>query len=320
MINNTFEEIAQKLNSAKRVAIFCHVRPDGDALGSGMALCLALRGKGKTAVMCCEDKVPAKFGFLKPLSEVRNQLPPINFDTLVCVDCADGTRAGVFSSKFKKFKGVTINFDHHISNDGYAKYNFVLVCPATCQIMTEFLHYAGYEITEDIANLLMLGLITDSGTFTHRDVEPATFGAAAFLREKGADINNIDYNLNGRQSKQRANLFGKVMSNIRFELDEKFALILVTNEMLNTVGGDMSVTEGFVDFPMTIDGVEVAASILETKKGQYKVSLRSKGKVNVNAVAGEFGGGGHVLASGCMLFGEYEEVVERLKEAVAKNL
>lgn len=320
MINNTFDEIAQKLDAAKKIAVFCHVRPDGDALGSGLALCLALKQRGKTAVMCCEDKVPAKFAFLPVLSQVLTQLPKNDYDTYVCVDCADGTRAGSFSAKFNAFGGVTINFDHHVSNDGYAKLNYVVVCPATCQIMTEFLTYAGYEITKDIADLLMLGLITDSGTFTHCDVEPATFLAAALLKEKGADVNYIDYNLNGRQSKQRAILFGKVMSNIRFALNEKLAIITVTNEMLATVGGDMSVTEGFVDFPMTIDGVEVAASLLENKKGHYKISLRSKGKVNVNTVAGTFGGGGHVLASGCMLFGEYEEVVERLTQAVEKNL
>ncbi len=319
-MNNSLSEIAQKLNTSEKIAVFCHVRPDGDALGSGMALCRALQNAGKTAVMCCDDAVPAKFAFLPALSEVRQQLPSSDFDTYVCVDCADGTRAGTFSAKFKKFAGTTINFDHHVSNDGYAKMNYVVVCPATCQIMTEFFTVAGYEITKEIADLLMLGLVTDSGTFTHCDVEPETFRTAALLCEKGANVNEISYQTNGRQTAARAILYGKVMSAMRFLLDGKLAVITVTREQMREAGVDISQTEGFVDFPLTVDGVEVAISLLEVKRGQYKASLRSKGNVNVNAVAATFGGGGHVLASGCMLFGEYEEVVEKLTFAVTQHL
>jgi phosphoesterase RecJ-like protein len=109
------------------------------------------------------------------------------------------------------------------------------------------------------------------------------------------------------------------MNKMRFALDDKLALITVTLNDFTETGTDKSQTEGFVDFPLSIDGVEVAAALMEVKKGQYKISLRSK-KVNVNAIASQFGGGGHVLASGCMLYGEYEEVVEKLTYAVYQNL
>ena len=107
---------------------------------------------------------------------------------------------------------------------------------------------------------------------------------------------------------------------MRFALDDKLAYIIISKKDMTELNADKSLTEGFVDFPLTIDGVEVSAAILENNKGQYKVSLRSKGKVNVNAVATAFGGGGHVLASGCMLFGELEEVIERLSYAIYQNL
>lgn len=319
-MNNSLEEIIEQLKVARRIAIFCHARPDGDALGAGLALCLALESVGKKAYMCCEDVPPEKFSFIPSMKKVLQDAPNIDYDLLVSVDCADAARMGVFAKRYSKFKKITINIDHHISNDRYAKLNYVEECPACCEIITELLTKAGYEITEEIANLLMIGLVTDTGNFTHQDVTEKTFRAGAYLRSKGADVNLIYYQLFARQPKARALLYGRVMNNIRFALDDRLAFIFISEKDMFELNADKSLTEGFVDFPLTIDGVEVSASILENKKGQYKISLRSKGKVNVNAVAATFGGGGHVLASGCMLFGESEEVIERLTYAVYQNL
>ena len=319
-MNNSFDDIIEKLNAAKRVAIFCHARPDGDALGAGLALCLALENAGKKAYMCCEDAPPEKFSFIPSMKKVLQQIPNADYDLFVSVDCADSARMGVFSKHYNKFKKNTINIDHHISNDRYAKLNYVVDCPASCEIITELLIKAGFEITSEIANLLMVGLVADTGNFTHQDVTEKTFKTGAILRSKGADVNLIYYNLYARQPKERALLYGRVMNNIRFALDDKLAYILISKKDIAELNADKSLTEGFVDFPLTIDGVEVSAAILEHGGGQYKVSLRSKGKVNVNAVANAFGGGGHVLASGCMLFGELEEVIERLSYAIYQNL
>lgn len=321
MTNNTTEQICRQLKSTMSVAVFCHARPDGDALGGALALCLALRNAGKSAVMCCEDLPPEKFSYISAMKEVQRVLPTeTEYDTFISVDCADITRMGVFADIYKSFPKITVNLDHHISNTGFGKLNYVVNCPASCEILTEILIQSGFEITEEIANLLMLGLITDSGNFTHLDVTPKTFETAAKLRSFGADITKINYNMFARQSKERAILYGRVMNKIRFALDDRLAFIVTTLEDLRETGADKSVTEGFVDFPLTIDGVEVSIALMEVKKRQYKASLRSKGKVNVNAVASAFGGGGHVLASGCMLFGEYEEVVEKLSYAVFQNL
>ena len=319
-MNNSLEEIIAKLKEAKRIAVFCHARPDGDALGSGLALTVALENAGKQAFMCCENLPPEKFFFVTSMRKVRNEVPDVDYDLLVSVDCADVSRIGVFSNLYAKFKKDTINIDHHVSNDGFAKLNYVHDCPASCEIMTELLYKGGFEITEEIANLLMIGLVTDTGNFVHQDVSEKTFETAALLRSKGADVNAINYNLFARQTSGRAILYGRVMSKMRFELDGKLAYIVIPEKDMTELGTDKSQTEGFVDFPLTVDGVEVAISLLEFKKGQYKASLRSKGNVNVNAVATSFGGGGHVLASGCMLFGALEEVIERLNYAVYQNI
>lgn len=316
----TFEELIKLLNGAKKVAVFCHVRPDGDALGSGLALCTVLQNMGKTAYLCCEDDIPEKFMYIPAMQKIVKAPPQNNYDLYVSVDCADLNRMGANSKRYKNFKNTTINIDHHISNTSYAKFNYIRECSATCEIMTELFLFAGYEITEEIANLLMLGLITDSGNFTHCDVSENTYKMAAELRACGADPNLINYNMYSRQSKARALLYGRCMAKMRFAYDDRFAYIVISAADMEELGADKSLTEGFVDFPLTIDGVEVSASVLEFKKNQYKVSLRSKGKVNVNSVASSFGGGGHVLASGCMILGELEEVIDRLSYAVFQNL
>lgn len=320
MMNNTFDEIIEKFNTSNKIAVFCHARPDGDALGGALAITLMLKKLGKDACMCCEDLPPLKFAFLDTMKEVNQQLPGGDYDLFVSVDCADINRMGVFSKRFSSFKKTTVNIDHHISNNGYAKLNYVRVCPASCEIITDLFMHAGYETDADIANLLMVGLTTDSGNFSHLDVTEDTFKKAAYLRACGADVNLINYNLFSRQTKARALLHGKVMSKMRFALEDKLAYIVITQQDLADCSADKSLTEGFVDFPLAIDGVEVAMSILEYKPNQYKASLRSKGKVDVNAIASSFGGGGHILASGCMLFGPLEEVVERLTYAVSVRL
>lgn len=317
--DNSVAAVAARIKKANKAAIFCHARPDGDALGSGLSLCLAMRAAGKTAEFVCEDAPPEKFFFIPEMREVKTSLPQDEYDLYIAVDCADIARMGEFGHAFSRFKGDTVCIDHHISNKGFAKLNCVRVCSATCEIMPEVLSAAGFEITAPISNALMLGLITDSGTFTHSDVTAHTFNVAAELRSAGADVNKINYEMFSRQKKARALLFSRALSNLRFALDDRLAFILVTQSALDETGANRSMTEGFVDFPLSVDGVEVAIALLEMKRGQYKASLRSK-RVDVNAVAATFGGGGHVLASGCMIFGEYEEVIDRLTYAVFQHL
>lgn len=320
MTNSSISEALKQLDNAKRIAVFCHARPDGDTLGSGLALAAALNNAGKFAVTCCDDTIPEKYGFIEGIASVRRSLPKIGFDTFVCVDCSDVSRIGAFANVFMTFKGKTINIDHHVSNKKFALCNCVIQCPATCEIIAELLTEGGYKIDKEIANLLMLGLITDSGNFSHNDVTGKTFETAALLRECGANSSNIYYEMFSRKTKFKAMLFGKVISEMRFALDDRLALITVKLEYFDGAAVDGSITEGFVDFPLTIDGVQVSVSMLEVKKRQYKISFRSKGKVNVNAVAETFGGGGHIFASGCMVVGELEEVIEKITYAVYQNI
>ena len=319
MTEELLTEIARQLNSADNIGVVCHIRPDGDALGSAAALVTALQNAGKNAWLLCEEPAPQRLQFLPALQGVSTALPPSPVDLFVSCDCADISRLGVFGPAYARFKGPTINIDHHISNTRYAKINCVCECPATCQILPDVLAAANLPITGEIADLLAMGLLTDSGNFAHQDVTGRTFRVAAELRERGADFNRLNYMLFDRQEKRRALLFARVLASMRFCLEDRLAFLTVTQADFAATDTDKSLTEGFVDYPLTIDGVEVSVAVMEVKRGQYKISLRSK-RADVNAVASSFGGGGHVLASGCMLFGEYEEVIDRLTYAVSQQL
>jgi phosphoesterase RecJ-like protein len=166
----------------------------------------------------------------------------------------------------------------------------------------------------------MLGLLTDSGNFSHDDVTEETFSTAAKLVKSGANVRGLQEQLFQKQPKQRAGLYAETMRNIRYALNDRLAMIVISRENMERFGADHGMTEGFVDFPLSIDTVEVAASIMEVKKGQYKVSLRSKNYVDVNALANVYGGGGHVRAAGCMLMGDFEDVYDRLCYTVSQYL
>lgn len=322
MKNNTLSEIAAIIKGANTIAVACHVRPDGDALGSGFGLCRALKNADKRVFMLLEEAPPQRLVILPGMDEYYTQLPiSLNeLDLFITVDSGELNRIGSFEINYLQFKGKTLNIDHHISNQGYAKYNYVIPdSTATCEIMPAILQAAGLELTKEVADLFAMGLLTDSGNFSHKDVSANTYRVAALLKDCGADLYEIGYKMFSCQSKARSELYRRVLNSIRFELEDKLAFITVTQKDFVETGTDKSQTEGFVDYPLTIEGVEVSVAVMEVKKSQYKVSLRSR-NVDVNAVASRFGGGGHVLASGCMLCCEYEEVIDRITHAVYQQL
>ena len=165
-----------------------------------------------------------------------------------------------------------------------------------------------------------MGILTDSGNFSHDDVTEEAIFVASELVKAGADICRLNYELFKKQPKQRAALYAEVMGKMRYFHDDRFALIVVSQEQMQKHDASYGMTEGFVDFPLNVDTVEVAASLLEIRKGQYKISLRSKTYADANKIAGVYGGGGHVRASGCMLYGDLEDVIDRLSFTVSQYL
>ena len=319
---NTLSEIADVIRHLKSAVIFTHMRPDGDTLGSAMALSRALFLLNIPNEVINEGEVPEKFLFLEGMKDIR-RTPTLDAEGYICVDSSDEARLGyaqpVFLAGVKKGK-VTVNIDHHVSNMRFCKYNFVRPRASNCENMSELISLLGVGPDKLIASYLMVGMITDSGAFSHSDVNGDSFRAAAAAVDAGADVGKITYEVFKKQSKARAQLYAEIISKLRYDLEDRFVTALVTQEQLRKYNLKQDATEGIVDFGLSVDTVEVSVCMMEVKKGQYKASLRSKGTVNVNEVAGVFGGGGHVLASGCMFFGSFEEAYDKLRYAVVQRL
>ncbi len=318
---NSLKEIARVIKSGKSAVIFTHMRPDGDTIGSAMALSRALSLLGIENEVLNEGEIPERFDCLNIAGEIK-RYPTIEADTFICVDSSDETRLGLLRDIFLTGakKKTSVNVDHHISNTHYAKYNFVRERASNCENIAELIKELGVSFNKEIADFLMTGMVTDSGGFTHGDVNGDSFRAAADAADAGADVNKIYYETMKKQTRVRAEFSLAVFSRLRYLLDERLTVAVVSAELLSSYGLKPDATEGIVDFGLSIEKTEVSVCLLEVKKGQYKVSLRSKGKVNVNEVAGVFGGGGHILASGCVLFGELEEAIEKIQYAVWQRL
>ncbi len=314
---NNVKEIANKLKNEKSVAVICHIHPDGDAIGSAVALSLGLNTLGIKTAVFCDDVVPKKFSYLQAEKYVNREFIG-EFSAIVAVDCGDENRLGAFSEAFCKSKN-TYNIDHHVSNPRYAKVNYVVERASNAENVYEILKEMGVEINKEIATFLLMGVMTDTGGFRHKSVEKQTFFCAGELVEKGADVNQIYYNCFAKQTKERAKLFALVMGRLRYLLDGKYVIATVFQEDLLKTGALYEDSEGFIDFLMGIDSVEVASCIMQTGENKYKISFRAK-DTDVNAVASTFGGGGHKLASGCQISGEYEEVIDKIRYAVKVHI
>ncbi len=319
---HTLQQLAERIKQAKHVAIFMHMRPDGDAFGSALALSRALDSLHIPNEVCVESDVPSNLAFIHDLDRVK-KAPTKEYDTLIMVDCSDEQRLGILSDEFlraRRKKVTTFNIDHHVSNTRYADYNFVRECSANCMNMANLIDALGVELDKPTAEHLYTGLLTDSGNFSHDDVTAETFILASKLVTKGVDARYYNYMLFKRQSPARAKLYALTMNGMQYALGGRMAYIVITRANMEVCGADVGMTEGFVDFPLNVDGVEVAVSVMEMKRRQYKVSLRSKTYADVNKIAGVYGGGGHVRASGCMLFGELEEILDKLTYTVSQYL
>lgn len=319
---NTMQEIAGVLKRLKSAVIFTHMRPDGDTIGSAMALSRALFMLNIPNEVVNEGEVPQKFLSFDGAERIL-RMPTLDAEAFICVDASDEARLGylqpVFLAGARQGK-TTVNIDHHVSNTRFCKYNFVRNRASNCENIAELIQTLGVTADQLIGTFLMMGMVTDSGAFSHSDVNGDTFRAAAYAADAGADVSKITYEIFKKQSKARAGLYAEVISALRYELCNALAVAVVPKSRLDRYGLKQDATEGIVDFALTVEDVEVSVCLMEVKRGQYKASFRSKGKVNVNEVAGVFGGGGHVLASGCMFFGEIEEVIDKIRFAVGQRL
>jgi phosphoesterase RecJ-like protein len=321
--NTTFEQIGKVLREHQHFAILGHVRPDGDALGSQLALALSLEQLGKNVRVWNEDGMLEKYSFL-PRAELLTKPPATaeDFDVAIALDTAIQNRLGSTVAAVRSAK-IWINIDHHQSNPGYG--DLVIVdpsAPATGEIIFNLIESEGLPLNHDIAENLYAAISTDTGSFQYPKTSARTLEIAAELvRSGGLDIGEISNQLYENYPRRRLELLRELLRTTRFTAGDRaasFSLSLKTAADLGVLPED---NEGLIDHLRAIRGVIVAVFFEELAEGKVRVSMRSKDEaVDVCAICQKFGGGGHTLAAGARIRGSLAEVEEKVLEEVREVL
>jgi phosphoesterase RecJ-like protein len=305
-----YQEIIRQIKNADSVAVFCHTNPDGDTLGSAVALHLAVRKMGKDSTLVCDSAVPHKYRMLTCCG-VFVCAPKTDTDLFIAVDCANLTRLGENAAVFSKHKN-TANIDHHHDNDKFADVNVLRCCAGTAEIVLDIIDALDVSLDKDMAAALYVGLATDTGSFQHGSTTESTFLAAAKLASCGIDIEKISFEMFKLSPLNRTKLLGRVLSRIRTYQDGKVTAIYTLTADFEEFKLDRSATESFVDYAIGVEGAVVGVAFSQHSENVYKVSMRSRGASDVSAICKDFGGGGHKQAAGCIVSGFFEDVVEKV--------
>ncbi|MFZ3072244.1 MAG: bifunctional oligoribonuclease/PAP phosphatase NrnA [Thermodesulfobacteriota bacterium] len=321
MTDERYSKIIEAIKKARRFVVVSHVNPEGDAVGSLLGMYLGLKAMGKEAVAYLEDNVPAPYGFLPGSSDIVHTLDGVkDIDCTIAVDCGQADRLGDKFSSFKE-KGVFLNIDHHVTNDNYGDVNLVVPeAAAAGEIVYDVLKAAGAGITKDIAINLYTAIHTDTGSFRYDCSTPEAFRKAGELVAAGASPWDISVKVYENYPAERFKLLGTTLLTLEFRDENRIAIVNVTLEAIKSSGGTKDMTDGFVNYARAIEGVEVGALFREVKNGEYKASLRSKGRIDVSGVAGLFNGGGHAHAAGFSIKGTLLEVKAKVVAELEKAL
>jgi bifunctional oligoribonuclease and PAP phosphatase NrnA len=309
-MNQGFAAIGDVLRASQTVAVLTHVRPDGDAIGSQLAMVLALQKLGKTVVAYNEDGLPDTFAFLTG-SEIIAQPPaePRDFDVLLALDTAAKNRLGTAIQGVGTYKTL-VNIDHHASNPGYGDLNYIDVqAPATGQIIYELLQEQKFPFFPAIADALFVAISTDTGSFRYQNTTAQTFEIAGKLVEAGVDLATISNRVYESYPKRRILLLGRLLNDATFHANDRIATFSLTEETKQRLAIDPADIDGLIDVIRSIDTVVVAIFFEEVPDQRVRISVRSKNpKIDANRICSTWGGGGHQLAAGARIRGTLEEV------------
>ena len=323
MTVSTFDEIGRVLREHQRFAILSHVRPDGDALGSQLALALSLQQLGKNVRVWNEDGMLEKYSFL-PRSELLTKppSPAADVDVAIALDTAIQNRLGTGLAAVGSAR-IWINIDHHRSNPGYG--DLVIVdsnAPATGEMIFSLIKSQGLPFNHDIAENLYAAISTDTGSFQYPKTSARTFEIAAELvRVGGLDVGQISQQLYENYPRRRLELLRELLRTTRFEFGDRAASFSLTSKTAADLAVLPEDNEGLIDYLRAIRGVIVAVFFEELADGKVRVSMRSKDEaVDVCAICQKFGGGGHTLAAGARVRGSLAEVEEKVLEEIREVL
>lgn len=282
------------------ILLIAHISPDGDTLGSSLALFRALRKMGKCVQVVCTDPVPESYRFCVGAEEFLLPREAHQADAVVTVDCADVLRTGDCKPLFDGARD-TLNIDHHGTNRGYAKNNYVRRAGATGELIYHLLVALKCEVDPEIASLLYVAIASDTGNFAYSGTSPDTFRIAAALLECGIDLPALNRLLFRTVPYRKLLLRARMTASCNLYANECIAISTVTRRDLIACGATEEDCEGLIDDLRDIETVEIAAILRESSDGTVRVSLRGKQNADVSKIALQFGGGGHRLAAGCTM-------------------
>ena len=302
------KEIVKAIKAGKSFIITTHVNPDGDALGSAIALAMALKHAGKKVIVYNRDGVPDTYGFLPGADIVQTSPGDSRAETIILVDCNNLARAGLQDCGSCK---TSIVIDHHDTDNDFGDVKWIEPdTPATGMMILELIRALKIPLSRDMAQNLYVAVTLDTGTFRYANTTAKALRMGAELTEAGADPGYVADRLYSNWTSNRFSLFRKVLESL--DMEGSICFMIISMNMIEETSTSHGDTENFVNFPLLMDRVKATVLLKEIEADRWKVSMRSKGDINVALVAENFNGGGHHNAAGCTIDGRYEDIRKTL--------
>ncbi len=319
---NCYDKTVEMLSKAEKIIVGSHINPDGDAVGSMLALGFALRYLGKKVLMYSRDPIPDNLNFLDGATEIVQSIPNEKFDIAIVVDCASKDRVGEpFVKATKTVPAIAI--DHHrIEGKGVEISCIDETAASAGEVVLRLVEKMKIPISSAIAMCVYCTLAVDTGFFRYSNTTERILRVAADLVAKGANPWLVAMNLEESYSLNRFRLLAMALTTLKVSEDGRYASMEVTQKMIKKSGADIQISEEFASIPRTIKSVRVSALFREMQKNKIRVSLRSKDDIDVSEIAGRFGGGGHPFASGCTInksLAEAKKIIENVIKEAFKN-
>jgi bifunctional oligoribonuclease and PAP phosphatase NrnA len=303
----TIAQVADAIRARQRFVVVSHARPDGDAIGSQVAMALALRALGKDVRMVAHDPAPQQMRDFPGVSEIQllDHLDDVG-DAVIFMECGDVRRPGVSGLD----AGFVINIDHHPGNTMYGAMNCIDLTAAACgEIVFDLIVALGVPVSADMAMHVYLAILTDTGGFHYSHISPRTFDICRRCVEAGLDPTAVSRAIYDNNNLGRVRIWGAVLNDMQLSTDGRVATLRMDQALAARCGATYDDTEGLINFPLTVREIQAVVFFKESGPGDWRISMRSKDTVNVNAIAREFGGGGHTNASGCGATGDLAHLV-----------
>jgi bifunctional oligoribonuclease and PAP phosphatase NrnA len=309
------QQIVEEVRRRQRFVVTSHARPDGDAVGSSLAMAYALRHLGKDVRVVSRDPVPPQFETCPGVDEVivTDRVDDVG-DAVIFMECGDVNRPGISGLD----RGYVINIDHHPGNTMYGALNWFDVSASACgEMVFDLIQALGVPLTFEIATHVYVAVLTDTGSFHYSNITTRTFDICRACTEAGVNPAALARAIYDSNRIGRLKLFRAVLNGMQLDLTERIATMSVTQRMAAECGATYEDTEGLINFPLSAKEVLAVIFFKENAPDDWRISMRSKGDIDINAIAREFGGGGHKNASGCSAHGSLETLEPLFEQKVA---